>query len=71
MFTLINEKIPVSILVNKSDKEECENKSSFQNFLELDFLPTKFKWEISNSIGYSCFGVKEALKFILSKIFIS
>ena len=68
LFNEISEKIPVSILVNKFDLNNCINKSLLQSYLELDLLDTKFNWQILNSISYSLLGVKESVKFILSKI---
>lgn len=68
MFDSVSEKLPIAFLINKYDLDNCSNKSDIQNYLELDYLDSSYNWQISNSIGFSSFGVKEALKFLISKI---
>lgn len=68
LFKSITTEVPVEILINKYDLEDCASKTSVQNFLELDYLDSKFQWGLSNSIAFNGFGVKESIKSISKKI---
>lgn len=68
LFSTISYDIPVEILINKSDIESCVNKATLRRYLELDFLNSKFKFDISSSIAFNSYGVKEAIKSITNNL---
>ena len=65
LFKTVDPSIPIEILINKSDIDTCVNKNSLQAYLELDYLDSKYQWNLNNSIAFSEYGIKESLKNIL------
>jgi len=64
----LQRKLPVVFLINKQDIEGSLNKGEIKNYLNLDKLDSNFIWTMKNCIGFTGFGIKEAVNFILENI---